>query len=219
MNDSDMNTLISALVEGDQTLAVEEAQKLKNSGVKIESIITDGVETAMMQLDAKCIVEQFNLLEIMLSGRAVMSVIKMLYPVEDDMPRTKGAVVIGSMEGDVHDLGKNIVKMVLTATGYHIVDLGKDCPIDRFLDAAENSEVIAVGVSGLITTVIPQVRSIKARMSERNLSDVKIIAGGAALKQSTKESLQVDYIAKSVFDGLHYLESILDKKKTEETGR
>jgi methylmalonyl-CoA mutase cobalamin-binding domain/chain len=167
----------------------------------------------MTQLDAKCTVEQFNLLEIMLVGRAVTGVMKDLYPPDVPPPQTKGTVVIASMEGDIHDMGKNIVKMVLTAQRYWVVDCGKDCPVEKLIDTAEQEAALAVGVSGLITTVIPQVRQVKDRMTERGLGHIKVMAGGAALKQATAESLNVDFVAETAFDGARYLDQIAGGEK------
>lgn len=208
MTEQTMDLLVGALLDGDQAGALAEARKLRDSGVECERIVTEGVEAAMTRLDNKCTVEQFNLLEIMLAGRAVMGVIKELYPPMDLPPRTKGTVVIGTPEGDVHDLGKNVLKAVLTARRYRVVDCGKDCPIETMIDAAEREGAMALSVSGLITGVIPQVRLLRDRMSERDLGHVKLMAGGAALKQSSAESLHVDFVADTAFDGLHYLEQI-----------
>jgi methanogenic corrinoid protein MtbC1 len=135
-----MDTLVKALLDGDQAGALAETRNLRDGGVELEQIVTEGVEKAMARLDAKCTVEQFNLLEIMLSGRAVMGVINELYPPMTFSPRTKGAVVVGTLEGDVHDLGKNVLKSVLTASGYRVVDCGKDCPAVKMIDAASGKQ-------------------------------------------------------------------------------
>lgn len=209
MNDPMMDLLVKALLDGDQAQAIIEVRQLREAGIGCRQIITDGVEAAMTQLDAKCTVEQFNLLEIMLCGRAAAGVMKALYPPNAPPPQTKGAVVIGALEGDVHDLGKNIFKMVLTAKGYRVVDCGKDCSLERLIDTAAQEAPVAVGISGLITTVIPQVLQVRDRMAERGLRHIKVIAGGAALKQASAESIKVDFIAQSAFDGLHYLDQIV----------
>ena len=177
-------------------------------GVEDERIVTEGIEVAMGQLDAKCTMEEFNLLEIMLTGRAVMGVMKELYPSGDPPLRTKGTVVMASPEGDVHDLGKNVLKAVLTAKAYHVVDCGKDCPVERLISAAEEEGALAVAVSGLMTSLIPQVRQIKDKMTRRGLGHIKVVAGGAALKQSSAESLNVDFVAQTAFDGARYLDQI-----------
>lgn len=197
--------LITALLDGDQAKAVAEALHLRNAGAGTERAVIDGIEEAMGRLDAKCTVEEFNLLEIMLVGRAVMAVTKTLYP---DAPpaATRETVILASLEGDVHDLGKNIVKTILSAKGYRVVDCGKDCPVERLIDAAEREEAAFICVSGLITNVVPLVRQITPLARKRGLAKVKILAGGAALKQASADMLNVDYVADSVFDGIHYLE-------------
>jgi dimethylamine corrinoid protein len=205
-----MKELISALLEGDKQSAVTEAKKLLSSGSSREDIIINGIQKAMSELDAKCTAEHFNLLEIMLVGRALSAVVAELYP--EGIPQTtaKGTVVIASLEGDIHDIGKNIVKMVLGGKGYRVIDCGKDCPVEKLVDTAEKEKAAAVCVSGLITAVIPQVRKIKDMLRAKGLSHIKVAAGGAALKQSTAESLNVDYVADTAFDGAHYIEGITE---------
>jgi methanogenic corrinoid protein MtbC1 len=167
-----------------------------------------GIEPAMSALDAKCTLEEFNLLEIMLAGRAVTEVMKLLYPDGSAAAVTKATVVVATLEGDVHDLGKNILKMVLTGSRYRVVDCGKDCPLPKLLEAVELEQPLAIGISGLITNVIPQVKQVKDLLRVRNLGRVKVMAGGAALKQSSAKKLNVDFVAESAFDSLHYLEGL-----------
>lgn len=210
---SNINRLLEVLLDGDQAQAIAETRKLLGDGVGREQIVTEGVEAAMTQLEAKCTVEQFNLLEIMLVGRAAMEVMKDLYPRDASPPYTKGTVVVGTLKGDVHDLGKNIVKMVLTAKGYRVVDCGKDCPVEKLIDTAEQEAAVAIGVSGLITTVVPLVRQLRDILAERGLGHIKVMAGGAALKQGTTESLNVDFVAETAFDGTRYLGQITKSGK------
>ena len=203
-----MDTLVKALLDGDQVQAISEAGRLRDAGVEHERIVTDGIEAAMEQLDGKCTMERFNLLEIMLAGRAAMGVMKELYPTGAPLTQAKGTVVMASPEGDVHDLGKNVLKMVLTAKGYHVVDCGKDCPAETLISAAEREGAFAVAVSGLMTSLIPRVRQIRDKMIQRGLGHIKVMAGGAALKQASAESLNVDFVAQTAFDGARYLDQI-----------
>ncbi|NEX17604.1 MAG: cobalamin-binding protein [Halochromatium sp.] len=203
-----LESLVQALLDGDQALATTELGRLRQDKVSPHRIVADGIEEAMARLDAKCTVEQFNLLEIMLCGRAITAVIKALYPPGQPPPHTRGTVVLASLEGDIHDLGKNIVKVVLTATGYYVVDCGKDCPLDRLIDTAKAHAALAVGVSGLITTVVPQVLKVRDRLAREGLGAISVLAGGAALKQASAEQLRVDFLAQTAFDGLGYLDQI-----------
>ena len=161
MSDSPMSTLISAILEGDCVQAVSQARDLHHDGVTPEDIVTHGVEAAMSALDAKCTLQQFNLLEIMLAGRAVLEVMKFVCPVGTALASTKGVVVVATLEGDVHDLGKNIFKTVLLGSGYQVLDCGKDCPVRKLIEVAEKERPLAIGVSGLITSIIPLVKQVK----------------------------------------------------------
>ena len=211
MCDSRMNDLIGAILEGDCAESVSQAKQLSQGGVSPEHIVVHGIEAAMTALDAKCTLEQFNLLEIMLAGRAVMEVMKLLYPAGTAPDTTRGAVVIASLEGDVHDLGKNILKMVLIGKGYHVVDCGRDCSLQKLMDVTEMERPLAIGISGLITPIIPLVRQVKEELLLRKLDSVKVVAGGAALKQSSSGRLNVDFVAESAFDILHYLDETIDE--------
>jgi len=213
MNDFEFDLLVESLLDGDQNNSVLETRRLLDAGAGRKQIITLGIESAMQQLDARCTAEQFNLLEIMLCGRAVMEVMKELYPPGAPAPETKATIVLASLQGDVHDLGKNIFKMVLTATGYRVVDCGKDCPLEKLIDAIQRENALAVGISGLITTIIPQARRVRDKLIERGLGRVKTLAGGAALKQATAESIQVDFVGQTAFDGARYLDQLTGSKR------
>jgi methanogenic corrinoid protein MtbC1 len=203
-----MTALVAAILEGDCAESVLQAGHLRAGGVSSQHIVMSGIEPAMVALDSKCTLEQFNLLEIMLAGRAVTEVMKILYPVGSATAVTKATVVIASLEGDVHDLGKNILKMVLTGSRYRVVDCGKDCPVPRLMEAVETEQPIAVGISGLITHIIPLVKQVRDHLRLRGLERVKVMAGGAALKQSSPDKLNVDFVAESAFDCLHYLDGL-----------
>ena len=200
--------LINAILEGNRDNAVRAAGLLLANGATAGSIVAEGIEAAMKRLDLKCTAEQFNLLEIMLSGRAVMGVIDVLYPPGSPPRDSKGTIVLCTIQGDVHDLGKNIVKIVLAGSGYRVVDIGRDCPIELMVEAVSRESALVLGVSSLITTTSGRVREVKGRLLESGLGDTKVLVGGAALKQATPEELNVDYVAQSAFDGLHFIEGL-----------
>ncbi|RNC27957.1 MAG: Methionine synthase [Candidatus Dichloromethanomonas elyunquensis] len=209
MNDLLLRDFVTHLLEGDCSQAVKEAERLISSGYTAEQLVRNGIEPAAETLNEKCTSVQFNLLEIMLFGRAATEVMKVLYPGGSAVDSNKGTLLLATMEGDVHDLGKNITKMVLTCKGYRIIDCGKNCCISQLIDMAVKENPFAVGVSGLISSVVPKVRQIRQAMDEQGLSQVKIIAGGGTLKQLTPEQLNVDFVAETAFDVDRFLIEIL----------
>ena len=203
-----MRPLVEALVMGDKDRAVQEALLLLHDGVPMEKIVLEGIKKAMESMDSKCTMEDFNLLEIMLVGRAAMEVMKVIMPKGVPPPSSKGAIILATAEGDVHDLGKNIVRTILTANGYHVIDLGKDCSVASIVSSAVAERVNIIGVSGLITSVIPTVRSLRDSLKEGGIDPSTLLAGGAALSQASADELKVDYVAMDVFSGVRYLRSL-----------
>jgi methylmalonyl-CoA mutase cobalamin-binding domain/chain len=163
----------------------------------------------METLDNKCTAEQFNLLELMLTGRAVSTVIDLMYHGDEGAVATKETIILASLEGDIHDLGKGIVKTVLIGKGYRVVDCGKDVPISKVVETAQKENAKAICISGLISSVIPQVKRIKSSLHEAGSGDIVVLAGGAALKQVSAETLNVDYIGETAFDAGTFLDKLL----------
>jgi len=203
-----------AIIAGENDDAVAIANTLVNRGVKPEEIVVQGVTNAMEYLDKKCTIRDFCLLELMLAGRAAMDVIDCLYAegtATDDIlfdtdlyPGKK--IILGTIKGDIHEIGRNIFSMVMRSHGYQILDMGKDVDPADLVMAAIDHQADFIGISSLITTTIPHVREVKRLAEDKGLSAVKIIAGGAALQQSSAEYLNVDHVADTAFDGLHYIQ-------------
>ena len=205
---SDLESLVQALTEGEREQSLRIVADLVSGGMPSVDIITGGVEKAMAALDKKCTAEQFNLLEIMLAGRAVMAVIRRLFPDDAALPAVRGSVVVAVLEGDIHDIGKAILKIVLTGNRFRVIDCGKDVSVAAVISAAAQSGAAAVCVSGLISSVIPQVRALRPALARAGLAHVRVLAGGAALKQCTMAALNVDHVGQTAFDAVAYLESM-----------
>jgi dimethylamine corrinoid protein len=207
---SEFDGLVQALTDGERERSLQIVAYLVSRGTLPVEIISGGVEKAMAALDRKCTAEQFNLLEIMLAGRAVMAVIRRLFPGDAALPDPRGNVVVAVLEGDIHDIGKAILKIVLAGSRFHVIDCGKDVPVAAVVRAAAESGASAVCVSGLISSVIPQVRALKPALTRAGLAHVKVLAGGAALKQCTPTALNVDHVGQTAFDACAYLDSMVE---------
>ena len=210
-----------AIIAGENQDAVAIADTLINRGVKPEEIIVQGVTKAMEYLDKKCTIRDFCLLELMLAGRAAMDVIDCLYAdgtATDDILFNKDLypgkkIILGTIKGDIHEIGRNIFSMVMRSHGYQILDMGKDVDPADLVMAAIDNQADFIGISSLITTTIPHVREVKRLAEDKGLRAVKIIAGGAALQQSSAEYLNVDYVADTAFDGLHYISAASGRER------
>lgn len=207
---SDLDSLVQALTEGERERSQGIVADLVGGGVSPFEIITGGVERAMAALDKKCTAEQFNLLEIMLAGRAVMAVIRQLFPEDAALPSPRASVVVAVLQGDIHDIGKAILKILLAGNRFRVIDCGRDTPVARVVAAVADSGSAAVCVSGLISSVIPQVQALKPALARAGMGHVHVLAGGAALKQCAAATLNVDYVGQTAFDAVAYLSSAVE---------
>ncbi|MBI5235479.1 MAG: cobalamin B12-binding domain-containing protein [Deltaproteobacteria bacterium] len=210
---------LARLVEaGENVKAVAEAERLFLSGVSVQNILTEGLVAALRALSHKCTTENFQLLDVLLASRAMVEVIDQVVAqeIENGMDRIaamhearmdgdncKKTLVIGTIEGDVHDLGKHLVATVSRISGIRVVNLGKDVPPQAFVDAAVRERAHIIGVSSLMTVCLPSINKIRPLAEKSGISPV-IVAGGAAAQQVEKGYLDVDYVAFDVFDGLNY---------------
>lgn len=201
-----MKDLINSVLAGNHGAARDQAARLLGEGVAPQAIVIDGLSAAMALLDSKCSVEDFDLLQIMLAGRCVLQVMDLLYDSRDTNDSwSKGVAVLGTIKGDIHDLGKNIVKAVFIGAGYQIIDLGVGVSPERFVESALDAQADAILISNLLTTALRSIPSVRDLLPKG--SDVLIVAGGAAVEQTTAEDLNVDFATSNVFEGLHFLDS------------
>ncbi|GFN22848.1 cobalamin B12-binding domain-containing protein [Thermanaeromonas sp. C210] len=201
--------LALAIARGDNKEAVAMARQLLARGLDVELVVEEGLTKALESLDVKCNNEQFSLLEILLAGRAMMDVMEQVIcrhiSLSSSRLKRNEVVILGTIKGDVHDLGKNIVGLMLKVCGYKVVDLGKDVDPLRFVEAAAHEGARYIGVSSLITTTVDYVKEVKKLAVQEGLKEVRVLAGGAALRQAEAGELNVDYVAQNVFNLLQYL--------------
>ncbi|MBO7273531.1 MAG: cobalamin-dependent protein, partial [Clostridia bacterium] len=136
------------------------------------------------------------------AAKEAFEAIKSAIPSGEDK---KGKVVIATVKGDIHDIGKNIVKVLLENYGYEVIDLGKDVVPEKIVDAVETSGAKLVGLSALMTTTVPSMeKTIELLHSKFN--DVKIVVGGAVLTQDYADSIKADFYAKDAMDTVRFAE-------------
>lgn len=203
-----LEAFIQTVIQGENKAAVVLAEKLITDGTDVYDIVQRGLLPALQALDVKCTSDDFNLLEIMLAGRAMMDVMDNVvakHLEQEELVTKDVTIILGTIKGDIHELGKHVVRIIMRTAGYRVIDLGKNVEAQSFIEAAIRENAKYIFVSGLISVTTPYVRKIHELNIEKNLG-IKIIAGGAALQQFSKEDLQVDYVATDAFDGLHYLQ-------------
>ncbi|MGQ9541526.1 MAG: corrinoid protein [Armatimonadota bacterium] len=193
----ELKALAQAILEGKRNDAVELTQKLVDAGVTPKQILDDGLIAGMSVAGEKFKNGEYFVPEILVAARAMKAAMELLRPllVATDV-QPIGTIVIGTVRGDLHDIGKNLVAMMVEGAGFRVVDLGVDVTADKFIAAAKEHNPQIVGISALLTTTmtyIPEV--IKAFDSEGLRPKVKIIVGGAPVTQEWANQIGADAYA------------------------
>jgi 5-methyltetrahydrofolate--homocysteine methyltransferase len=152
--------------------------------------------------------EEYFLSELVMAGEIMKDAMDELEPhLKGANQEFKGNIVIGTVRGDVHDLGKNIVVMLLKGAGYNVIDLGVDVPSDKFIDAIKDSKAPLVAMSVLLTGCQDAMKDIIADIREEGL-DVKILIGGNYVDEIVKENVGADFFGTSASDAVKYADQI-----------
>ncbi len=197
MMQEELKALAQAILEGKRNEAVELTQKLVDAGVTPKQILDEGLIAGMSVAGEKFKNGEYFVPEILVAARAMKASMEILRPllVATDV-QPIGTMVIGTVRGDLHDIGKNLVAMMVEGAGFKVVDLGVDVTADKFVAAAKEHSAQIVGMSALLTTTmtyIPEV--IKAFDAEGLRPKVKLIVGGAPVTQEWANQIGADAYA------------------------
>jgi 5-methyltetrahydrofolate--homocysteine methyltransferase len=177
----DLSSLSKAVISGDRDKAVQLAMEAVSAGVNPEDIITKGLQLGMMTVGEKFSSGEYFLPDMLMAARAMKSALEVLQPLlaKSGLP-TLGRVVIGTVQGDMHDIGKNVVATFLGGSGFEVYDLGLNVSARQFVDAVREKKADILGLSALLTTTMPTMGQTIKDLEKAGLrSRVKVIVGGA----------------------------------------
>ena len=178
---ADLLSLSKSIVSGDRDKAVQLAMEAVSAGVNPEDIITKGLQPGMMTVGEKFSSGEYFLPDMLMAARAMKSALDVLKPLlaKSGLP-TLGRVVIGTVQGDMHDIGKNVVATFLGGSGFEVYDLGLNVTPQQFVNAVREKKADILGLSALLTTTMPTMGQTIKDLEKAGLrSRVKVIVGGA----------------------------------------
>ena len=177
--------LADAIIAGDNVKSKELTQKLVDQGVSAIEILNEGLVPGMDVVGAKFKANEMYIPEVLIAARAMHAAMDIIKPMlSASGTKMKGTVVIGTVQGDLHDIGKNLVAMMLEGGGFTVVDVGVDVPSEKFVEEAKKNNAQIVGLSALLTTTMPVMKDvITALKSDSQTKNVKVMVGGAPLTQ------------------------------------
>jgi len=190
----ELEALAAAVRDGDLTAAVAAARAALEAGAQPIRLVTDGISPAMTEVghlfeEGDCFVP-----ELLMAARATKAVFEILRPLlAQTGTRPVARVVLGTVKGDMHDIGKNLVAALLEGGGFEVVDLGVDVPPARFVAAVEEQKPQIVGLSALLTTTLPAMRAtLEALQSAGCRERVRVMVGGAPVTESHAQAIGAD---------------------------
>lgn len=188
---SDLQAITKTLITGDVKKLQELVQEALNAGVPANDILQKGLIDGMDIVGEKMQSGDMFIPEVLMAARAMSFSVEILKPLLAEGEATSaGKMIIGTVKGDLHDIGKNLVVMMIESAGYEVIDLGVDVEPDMFVKAIKENKPSLVGLSALLTTTMPMMRKSIEIIEESGLRDsLKIIVGGAPVSQSFADEI------------------------------
>jgi 5-methyltetrahydrofolate--homocysteine methyltransferase len=194
---SNFKMLTEAVIHGDVQKAVAETKNALDKGLDIQEILNKGFITAMDEVGQKYSKGQIFVPEMLRSAKTMKECMRLIRPLFDKGDFTsKGRVVIGTVKQDVHDIGKNLVAMMLEGGGFTVTDLGVEVPPEKFVHKAQQVKADIVAMSSLLSTTMEAMRETIVALQEAGIRDhVKVMIGGAPVTDQYANEIAADSYA------------------------
>ena len=195
----DIVRLREAIVTGDAEGAVTETRRLLADGMDAVCLVSEGISPAMAEVGRLFDECEYFVPELLIAARATKEVFQLLRPVlAQTGAKPKGHVILGTVQGDLHDIGKNLVAAMLEGGGFEVTDLGVDVPPQKFVEAVREKRAEIVGLSALLTTTLPAMKNTVEVFGSEGIRDqIKVMVGGAPVTKSYAESIGADGYAEN----------------------
>jgi 5-methyltetrahydrofolate--homocysteine methyltransferase len=189
-----LDQLRISIVNGDPDEAKDATRKALQDGLKVEKILNEGLVAGIHEVGEKFGRNEIFLPELLVSGLAMRGAVGVLKPfLSDPGVKTAGKAVIATVRGDLHDIGKNLVAMMLEGGGFEVIDLGIDIAAEKIVEAAQEQKVQLVCLSSLLTTTMPAMREVVQGLQKAGLNQkVKVMIGGAPVTQKYADEIGAD---------------------------
>ena len=209
-----------ALINYDEDKVVEWAKIAIDEGVDPFIATMDGLADAMIEVGELYNKKEYFVPELLMCSDALYAGLDILKPAIEASgrkPEAKGSIVLGVVEGDVHDIGKNLIKMMFDVAGWTVYDLGKDVPLEKFIEEQVRTDSDIVGLSALMTTSMIAMPEIVKKLKEKN-PNVRIMLGGAPVTPELVEKYGADGYAKSAGTAVDEAIRLIKMLREEEMG-
>lgn len=204
----------TAIVNLDEEKAVEYANKAIKDNMRLLDVVEKGFAAGIRKVGELWEEGEFFLPELMRGAQIMQKCLDLLIPHLQSASEkiSRSTVVIATIEGDIHSIGKTIVATMLRAYGYEVYDLGADVPVEKIVEEAIERKADIIGVSALLTTTMTGQKKVTELLKEKNLANkFKVILGGAPVTNTWVEECNADGFADNAIDAVRLVKSLLDK--------
>ena len=218
-----LERLKNAVIQYDEDTAKEAAQEALDVGMEANDAIFNGLVNGMQEVGRLFESQEYFVPELLMCADALYAGLDILKPHVKQLDLgVKGSVVIGTVEGDVHDIGKNIVKMMFDVAGFNVYDLGRDVPLDKFVEEQMKTDSDLVCLSAMMTTTMTGMKKVIDDLRKKN-PKVKIMIGGAPVSQDIADKWGADGYAKdatnALKDAINMISALKKLKEEAEAGK
>lgn len=190
-------------------------QKALAEGFDPENILEDGLIKGMERVGQRFASEDMFIPEVILSARTMHEALEVLRPLLEKTEKglkMKGKIVLGTVAGDIHDIGKSLVKMMFIANGFEVIDIGVDISTEKFIEAIREYHPDVVGMSALLTTTMPAMSEVIEAIDREGLREdgkLKVIVGGAPVTEEFAKQIKADFYGDNALDGVEIIKKAL----------
>jgi 5-methyltetrahydrofolate--homocysteine methyltransferase len=189
-----LNQIYEGVIDGEQDVVIEKVNAALTQGVPAERILGEGMIAGMTEVGRLFEEGEYFVPEMLIAARAMQSGMMILKPhlVEADY-KPVGKIIAGTVKGDLHDIGKNLVCMMLEGASFEIVDLGSDVSPEKFVEAVKSEDADIIAMSALLTTTMPNMKATIEALNDAGIRDqVRVMVGGAPLTDKYAADIGAD---------------------------
>jgi 5-methyltetrahydrofolate--homocysteine methyltransferase len=206
---ADLKALSDAVIKGDQNTAVQITKSALEEGTAAESILNEGLIGGMDVVGVRFKKNEIYIPEVLIAARAMKMAMEILEPeLVKAGVQPIGKFVVGTVQGDLHDIGKNLVAMMLKGAGFDVIDLGVDVGPEKFVQHAKSDDIHLVGMSALLTTTMPSMEKTIKALKEAGVS-AKVLIGGAPVTQGYADKVGADGYAADAASAVDLAKSLV----------
>ena len=206
---ADLKALADAVIKGDQSTAVGITKTALAEGTSAKSVLEDGLIAGMNVIGGRFKRNEVYIPEVLIAARAMKMAMEVLEPeLVKAGVKPVGKFMIGTVKGDLHDIGKNLVAMMLKGAGFEVLDLGIDVGPEKFIEKAKATGIQLIGMSALLTTTMPSMEKTIKALKEAGVS-AKIMIGGAPVTQGYADKIGADGYAPDAASAVDLAKSLV----------